>query len=410
MSTRPEPVDVAIYADGTYPYRIGGVSSVIHGIIDSLPDVRFGVMYLHWEAVPSAPVYERPQNVAWTLPVRVADFTSATRTLRGVVYPQARVHHAHTCGLAGLAAVTAKDQQRQSRMILSEHSLFVRDMISRLDALASPQNKHAWMERPGANELPPLPDDGNGQLRASIIHTAQYVYENADTVTYLHPGLANDAMNFGLRRERSIIIPNTINVADFQHIAPRSDTPGQWHIAIIGRIVPVKGIIEGIKCARHLREAGIDFRMSIIGPDDEAPCYAKWCRELVTGNDLENTVTFRPAQPVTQALAHTDLLLLPSHSEAMPMIVLEAMAAGVPVVASHVGNVASILGNGASCEAGIVLENQTGPDPAAMARAIIELEKTRERHRSMRINGPVRAARFHDTRLSTPRWRQVYSI
>ena len=402
------PADVVIYAEGTYPFRVGGVSSVIHGIIQSLPGIRFGVVHLHWGDPPAKPGFDKLPNLEWIFPVQVDDFTTASRKLRGMEFPRGTVHHAHTCGLAGLAAAVARRQQPGSRMILSEHSLYVRDVLAQLEG-----RDNGWTPMPGSNEMPPLPlcrspadcaphVDFTG-LRSVITTTAREVYECADTVTYLDRDLLEEAIAFGLDPARATIVPNAIDVDEFRTIQRKMDPERVWHIAIIGRIVPVKGIMEGIECAGWLRHSGLDHRMSIIGPDDEVPFYAAACRRKVPDLGLEDVVHFKGTIRAKEALRDIDLLLLPSHKEAMPMVVLEAMAAGVPVVANDTGNVAGILGNDIKDEAGVV----TGL--ATMGHSIMNLLADESRYQSMRENGPRRAARDYDIKTRAIDWRQIYS-
>ena len=397
--TKTRPVDVVLYAEGTYPFRVGGVSSVIHGIISSLPGIQFGVIHLHWGDRPGRSCFKNLPNHIWTFPLRVADFPSAGRKLREIKFPRAAVHHAHTCGLAGLAAATARRQQPGSRMILSEHSLYARDVLAQLD-----RGHQGWSPMPGSNEMPPVPPGDSCDLRATILEAARHMYDHADVVTYLHRGLLEDAVAFGLDPAKATILPNAIDIEAFRMTRKPRNRATTWHIAIIGRIVPVKGILEGIDCADMLRKAGLDFRMSIIGPDDEVPCYAEACRQKVLDLGLQDIIQFKVTAPATEALRDVDLLLLPSQQEAMPMVVLESMAAGVPVIATDTGNVARLLGDRDEYQAGFVIKVD------CMASAIMKLLADTGRYHAMRENGPHRAARNFDARARARHWLELYSI
>jgi glycosyltransferase involved in cell wall biosynthesis len=293
-------------------------------------------------------------------------------------------------------------------MILSEHSLYVRDVLAQLEG-----RDNGWTPMPGSNEMPPMPlcrppadcSPANRftELRSVITTTAREVYDCADTVTYLDRDLLEGAIAFGLDPARATIVPNAIDVDSFRTVKRKMNPEHAWHIAIIGRIVPVKGIMEGIECAGLLRHLGLDYRMSIIGPDDEVPCYAAACRRKVSDLGLEDVVHFTRTIRAPEALRDVDLLLLPSHKEAMPMVVLEAMAAGVPVVATDTGNVARILGNDGKDETGVVT------DLATMAPSLMNLLADERRYQSMRENGPRRAARDFELKTRANDWRQIYS-
>ncbi len=414
------PVDVAIYVEGTYPFLIGGVSSAIHGIIEGLPDVRFGIVHLAWTSETTGEMhYPRPENLAWIKIIRLGKFINAFADLAGESYPKAKVHHSHTCGLAGLAATFAKDQNPGSRMILSEHSLYVRDVLQALE-------KAGCSHRPGqdliaANEVPPI---GAGQgtlneMREAVLATGRHVYENADTMTYLYSSIRTEALQYGADLTRTMIIPNSVDSQRFESVSHnRKPCHAPWQLAVIGRVVPVKGILEAIECARELADRGFDFELNIIGPETEVPCYAALCRQTVATLGLEKHVFFRSSMPPEKALEGIDLLLLTSQSEAMPLVVLEAMAAAVPVVAHDVGNVGDLLGSNSRSEitnspAGFIAPsaaNQRSPTPAKMAAVIIAILSDEGAYRAMRAAGPQRVKQFFDRVETSKAWKALYSV
>ena len=413
------PVDVAIYVEGTYPFQIGGVSSAIHGIIEGLPDVRFGIVHLAWTTETTGEMqYPRPGNLAWIKIIRLGKFINAFADLVGEAYPVAKVHHSHTCGLAGLAATFAKDQHPGSRMILSEHSLYVRDVLQALEKAGC--SHKAGQDLIAANEVPPI---GAGQgtlneMKEAVLATGRQVYENADTMTYLYSSIRTEALQYGADMTRSMIIPNSVDSQRFESVSQKNKTAhGAWQLAVIGRVVPVKGILEAIECARELADRGFDFELNIIGPETEVPCYAALCRQTVATLGLEKHVFFRSSMPPEKALEGIDLLLLTSQSEAMPLVVLEAMAAAVPVVAHDVGNVGDLLGSNSRSEitnspAGFIAPsaaNQRNPTPAELAGVVIDVLGNEGAYRAMRAAGPQRVKQFFDRTEASKAWKALYS-
>jgi glycosyltransferase involved in cell wall biosynthesis len=104
----------------------------------------------------------------------------------------------------------------------------------------------------------------------------------------------------------------------------------------------------------------------------------------------------QPGSSLVQDLfARADLLCLPTRVDAVPFVVLEAMASGVPVVSTRVGSIPELLGNGGlTCEAG---------DTAGLAEAIGTLLEDRARRRTMGEAGRARAEEHYDARKTTPR-------
>src|SRR3546814_18617729 len=76
---------------------------------------------------------------------------------------------------------------------------------------------------------------------------------------------------------------------------------------------------------------------SILGPFDEDPGYCQECRDLVAMLGLGETVKFMGQVKLDDWLGRIDAIVLTSISEAQPLVILEAGAAGVPTVATDVG-------------------------------------------------------------------------
>jgi glycosyltransferase involved in cell wall biosynthesis len=74
------------------------------------------------------------------------------------------------------------------------------------------------------------------------------------------------------------------------------------------------------------------------GPEEESPDYAAECKELVASLGLEANVKFLGFQQLTDLLPQIGLVVLSSISEALPLVILEGYAAGVPAVSTDVGS------------------------------------------------------------------------
>ncbi len=84
---------------------------------------------------------------------------------------------------------------------------------------------------------------------------------------------------------------------------------------------------------------------------------------LVERFNLSAAITFQPAMPAREAMTYGRIMVVPSRSESLPYVVLEAAAAEKPLIVTHVGGIPEIYGR---------LSDSLVPprDPAALARAI----------------------------------------
>ena len=121
--------------------------------------------------------------------------------------------------------------------------------------------------------------------------------------------------------------------------------PDQRLIVFAGGFRPVKGVTYLIEAMNVVREKHRSAMLMLIGKGPEEDTL----RHLAERLDLGNCVRFVgqvPNDAVPQYLAAADVLVLPSLSEGFPNVVLEAMAAGLPVVASRVGGLPEIIEEG----------------------------------------------------------------
>jgi polysaccharide biosynthesis protein PelF len=159
-----------------------------------------------------------------------------------------------------------------------------------------------------------------------------------------------------------------------------SARPAPLRVGFVGRVVPIKDVITLIKAVALAREQ-VDLEVWIIGPEDEDAVYAKRCHDLVKSLELENVIKFLGPQPMAEMYPKLDVVLLTSLSEGQPLVILEAYAAGVPVIATDVGACRELIEGGDSDRAlgpsGIVTRVA---NPTATAAAI----RTMARHPELR--------------------------
>jgi glycosyltransferase involved in cell wall biosynthesis len=137
----------------------------------------------------------------------------------------------------------------------------------------------------------------------------------------------------------ALVQPMGIDVAHFAALRPAPTTPPT--ILVVGRLVPIKGVDVALAAFGHLRTPA---RLVIAG---DGPERARLARDAPAGVTFVGAVDARERDAL---LAQASVVVVPSRvlasgrSEGTPMIALEALAAGVPVVASAVGGLAALSG------------------------------------------------------------------
>ena len=161
-------------------------------------------------------------------------------------------------------------------------------------------------------------------------------YEACDPIVTLYEGNTVLQIEDGAQRARLRVIPNGIDLARYG--APQREAgPRPPTVALIGRVVPIKDVKTFLRAAARLRDSIPELRALVLGPLDEDSGYVGQCRTLVDHLGLGGTVTFTGRVTLTDYLPQIDVVVLTSLSEAQPLVILEAGAAGIPSVATDVG-------------------------------------------------------------------------
>jgi sugar transferase (PEP-CTERM/EpsH1 system associated) len=172
-------------------------------------------------------------------------------------------------------------------------------------------------------------------------------------------------------RRKLHVVPNGIDTHRFRDRGDRNLVrtalgipPGAPLIGTVGRLCEVKRHDLLIRAFRQVHARLADARLLLVG---DGPWMGR-LRELVAGLGLTDRVHFAGYQPQpAPCLQAMDVFALTSQSEGMPLVVLEAWAAGVPVVATRVGGLPELIDDGRT---GILIDFG---DEDAVAQAVCRL-------------------------------------
>jgi glycosyltransferase involved in cell wall biosynthesis len=150
--------------------------------------------------------------------------------------------------------------------------------------------------------------------------------------------LAIHMQNEGCRVEDITVVPNGVPVVDA--LPDRHAPDGDWTIGIVALFRPRKGLEVLLAALSELRNAGRPLRLRAIG-EFESKTYRDQIHRLALELGVQDAIDWVGfTEDVNSELEQLDLFVLPSlFGEGLPMVVLEAMAAGVPVVATCVEGV-----------------------------------------------------------------------
>jgi len=167
----------------------------------------------------------------------------------------------------------------------------------------------------------------------------------------------------GLPGERVCAAEPGVDIAD-----PAPGTESGKKLRCVGAGARAKG--QDVLLDALTRLADLDWCLSLVGPLDREPDFVDQLRRQVVAGGVENRVSFAGTcsrAEVDKAYAEADVLVVPSRSETYGMVVTEALAHGVPVIACAVGGVREALGRAEDGSIPGLLVRAADPDALAMA-------------------------------------------
>jgi glycosyltransferase involved in cell wall biosynthesis len=173
----------------------------------------------------------------------------------------------------------------------------------------------------------------------------------------------------GVQRRRAVVIRNGLRAEEYQPVVPARDARD---FLFLGMIRDLKGIDVFLEALARLETRhGRAATAHVVGQTEDV---TPW-RDLARSLGIADRVAFHAPKPTREAFAMARALVVPSRAESMPYVVLEAIAAALPLVATRVGGIPEIFGPRA--------DDLVPPgDPDALAAAIDAL-----------MADPARAAR-----------------
>jgi glycosyltransferase involved in cell wall biosynthesis len=505
----PARSDACLVLEGTYPYVRGGVSTWVHHLISSLPDLRFDLVHIGPEpgayrrrayappdnVVALSDLYCRERRVRGRLAMerhraarlerrRHASAGRGARVLDGIrrlhlekppgaavlddltggdlsvgaflhgrasfaltteLYealapeasfldffwhfrsmhlplvrllsagpPDSAQFHAVCTGYAGfLAAAWSRRSGRP--MLLTEHGIYARERhleIGRATWLRGRHDGARTVRRERVIDAATI-----AALRRIWLEffraLARCAYAQASNVISLCEASRARQIADGAVAERTMVIPNGIDLDAFRarlHAGPqRSDPRPRVTVGYVGRVVHIKDVVTFIH-ACHLASREVALDVLVFGPTDEDLRYARRCRRLVARLELDRLIRFEKASPAERIYPKIDILVLTSFSEGQPLVILEAGAAGIPVVASDVGACRELIEGRDAADrrmgaSGIVTRIAA---PEETAAAIVRLAREPALRRVMGETGRRRVAALYQERATVHSYRLLY--
>ena len=184
------------------------------------------------------------------------------------------------------------------------------------------------------------------------------------------PRLCRLLLSDGVDEDRVHVIPPGVNPSLFD--GPFEDPfagVGRPRVLFVGRLAPQKGVRNLVAAAGLLED--MSAQVLLVGDGPERPALEREAERIGLGDRL-HFLGFVAHDRLPAVLAHADLLVLPSLYEELGTVLLEAMQAGLPIVASKTGGIPDVIEDGVN---GLLVPPG---NPEALAHAIDRLLADRD--------------------------------
>ncbi len=362
---------VCLITEGTYPLSIGGVSKWTHTLISKMPDVEFEIIsltpdrrikfnykppknvkevYLHpiWEDFNSESSEQGIQpcendsarKIKQFFQAEASRFQTNTYLNEGFIkplervfnvpIPEADVYHALNAGYAGLIAGLAKRIYNKP-VIVTEHGSYYKEWVLRLSRVDFPDElRHPKILKPE--------DHTQIRLLKFIGKLVEFSFKSADIIAPVTGAHIPIELKLGADYKKIKPIPNGV---DYNLFTGNKDGEQSEELTVgtVARLNPIKDVKTLIKAARLVVDKQPNVRFEFIGPKEDLDYYNETVA-LIEELGLEDHFHILPETYTPEKLySRFHVFALSSISEAQPLALLEAMSAGIPVVATRVGGV-----------------------------------------------------------------------
>ena len=211
-----------------------------------------------------------------------------------------------------------------------------------------------------------------------------------DRIFPVSPALLEGLLSKGFPSKKVCLVLDAVDIVTFDALF----TQRQWrrkndplNVLYVGRLTKPKGVMELIK-GFSMAKLQTKAHLYIVGDGPEQSAMVDLSKEL----GIFETVHFLGVvDDVSQIYRTGDVLILPSYTEGLPRVIMEAFAAGIPVIGTNIPGIRQLI---IPEESGFLVPTA---DPQAIARYLEKVEQNPESTRKMAINAKILVSERHSS-------------
>lgn len=213
-------------------------------------------------------------------------------------------------------------------------------------------------------------------LKGNVYARMERALMNRTELFLFESGFARDTYQRVIGKPAGLVrcVFNGVTASEFDPVPLADDATD---LVYVGEFREIKGADLLIQAVARLRADGKPVTLTLAGDGEETGKL----KALVSSLNVADAVRFIGHVKARFGFSKGKLLVVPSRGDSMPYVVIEAAAAGIPLIAANVGGIPEILGPHTD---GLFVANSIGAMADAIETALSDMDKTRERARELR--------------------------
>ena len=211
----------------------------------------------------------------------------------------------------------------------------------------------------------------------------KFCLKRYERVYCVSPDLVEACLAAGVNKSKLVLLENGIDTEEYTRRKSTSEAKAalnlssdRLHVGAVGRLEPEKAFDLLIRAVHELNVAGVGVNLTIVGEGHDRPRLEALIAELKLSERVQIVGWQSDVRRWFEAM---DVFALSSRREGLPNVLLEAMALGVPCVATRIAGIPRLIADG---ESGRLIPPDDLPALVAALREVLTSEATREQYRT----------------------------
>lgn len=217
----------------------------------------------------------------------------------------------------------------------------------------------------------------------------QHTLKMADAIVVLSPEFKEKLIKLGMKEEKIHVLSTMVEAEKYK--PEDKDFSPPYRLLFCARLVREKGVYEAVEAMKYIVKKYPDAILTVMGEGRECNALKSFAKDIGVRDNVIFT-GFLSGKRKYEIFKNSHIFVYPSYKEGFPTVVLEAMAAGLPVITTPVGGVKYALKDGIN---GYFIKSMP-PNPEEIAHLVIKLLSNPEIMRKMHENNMLEVKEKYD--------------